>query len=475
MVEETKRPLRRRRFGCILERKGSTGDVTSIEARYISPINGQRVSKRFAPGRRGDAEDWLETERSIVDLHRRGMMTWIPPRDRDGNTLTPKLTFGVFADGYVRRHRRKDGAEIAGSTLRNLRNDIKHLKEAFGDVKLAELTEELVTEWYYGPHPNGEWQFRSECIRLKMLLREACAPGSKGAPPLLAENPFTLPIPPEPEAGSSDIPPVTPDELYHIYNAMPGYTRLSVYLAACAGGMRIGEVCALRVDSFDLERKVMHVTGSVNHGPDDLGPSRVGETKTSNSVRTVVLPDLLVPLIREHLEHHDPSNPMFFQAKAGTVLSRSTLQSHMERARRKVGCEGVTFRTLRVTHATLFIQAGGTLREAMDQIGDQTEEVLVRHYLRSVPEHQRDVANRMAEEMAQADPALAIRMGLEPVGDREKKSEKAPEETSVSISPEAIAAALARLLLRYLGGAASDGPPAPSGPVADDAGGFATE
>lgn len=57
MVEETKRPLRRRRFGCILERKGSTGDVTSIEARYISPIDGQRVSKRFAPGRRGDAED----------------------------------------------------------------------------------------------------------------------------------------------------------------------------------------------------------------------------------------------------------------------------------------------------------------------------------------------------------------------------------------------------------------------------------
>lgn len=85
---------------------------------YISPINGQRVSKRFAPGRRGDAEDWLETERSIVDLHRRGMMTWIPPRDRDGNTLTPKLTFDVFADGYVRRpsqegRRRDRGLDVA--------------------------------------------------------------------------------------------------------------------------------------------------------------------------------------------------------------------------------------------------------------------------------------------------------------------------------------------------------------------------
>lgn len=338
MVEETKRPLRRRRFGCILERKGSTGDVTSIEARYISPINGQRVSKRFAPGRRGDAEDWLETERSIVDLHRRGMMTWIPPRDRDGNTLTPKLTFGVFADGYVRRHRRKDGAEIAGSTLRNLRNDVKHLKEAFGDVKLAELTEELVTEWYYGPHPNGEWQFRSECIRLKMLLREACAPGSKGAPPLLAENPFTLPIPPEPEAGSSDIPPVTPDELYHIYNAMPGYTRLSVYLAACAGGMRIGEVCGLMDMDFDLENKVLMIRRSVSHGADDLGPSRIGRLKTKGSRRTVPIPDMLIPLIRMHLEDRpDQSNHMFFQAKRGEILCQNTLRNHFMKARKAAG------------------------------------------------------------------------------------------------------------------------------------------
>ena len=251
-------------FWCILERKGSTGDVTSIEARYISPINGQRVSNVRAGqvGRcRGLARD--------REVDRRSAPSWDDDvdssRDRDGNTLTPKLTFGVFADGYVRRHRRKDGAEIAGSTLRNLRNDVKHLKEAFGDVKLAELTEELVTEWYYGPHPNGEWQFRSECIRLKMLLREACAPGSKGAPPLLAENPFTLPIPPEPEAGSSDNPPVMPDELYHIYNAMPGYTRLSVYLAACAGGMRIGEVCGLMDMDFDLENKVLMIRRSVSH------------------------------------------------------------------------------------------------------------------------------------------------------------------------------------------------------------------
>ena len=111
MVEETKRPLRRRRFGCILERKGSTGDVTSIEARYISPINGQRVSKRFAPGRRGDAEDWLETERSIVDLHRRGMMTWIPPRDPEADVR--RVRRRVCAPASQEGRRRDRGLDVA--------------------------------------------------------------------------------------------------------------------------------------------------------------------------------------------------------------------------------------------------------------------------------------------------------------------------------------------------------------------------
>ena len=50
MVEEAKRPLRRRRFGCILERKGSTGDVTSIEARYISMVSVCRNVSRRAGG-----------------------------------------------------------------------------------------------------------------------------------------------------------------------------------------------------------------------------------------------------------------------------------------------------------------------------------------------------------------------------------------------------------------------------------------
>ena len=218
-----------------------------------------------------------------------------------------------------------------------------------------------------------------------------------------------LPIPPEPEAGSSDIPPVTPDELYHIYNAMPGYTRLSVYLAACAGGMRIGEVCGLMDTDFDLENKVLMIRRSVSHGADDLGPSRIGRLKTKGSRRTVPIPDMLIPLIRMHLEDRpDQSNHMFFQAKRGEILCQNTLRNHFMKARKAAGRPDLQFRTLRVTHATRLMLDGSSLKETMDALGHVREETTLRHYLRAVPEHQREAAERTAAYLLSADPSLAI-------------------------------------------------------------------
>ncbi|WP_137658305.1 hypothetical protein [Bifidobacterium moukalabense] len=44
--------------------------------------------------------------------------------------------------------------------------------------------------------------------------------------------------------------------------------------------------------------------------------------------------------------------------------------------------------------------AGAPVRETMDEIGDQTMEVVLKHYARTIPEHRRLVVNRMAEAMA---------------------------------------------------------------------------
>ena len=62
---------------------------------------------------------------------------------------------------------------------------------------------------------------------------------------------------------------------------------------------------------------------------------------------------------------------------------------------------------------TLLMQNGGTIRETMDNIGDSTQEVVMRHYTRTVQEHQRQVVNRMAVGMTSESKTLQHILGVQ--------------------------------------------------------------
>lgn len=49
----------------------------------------------------------------------------------------------------------------------------------------------------------------------------------------------------------------------------------------------------------------------------------------------------------------------------------------------------------------------------MDNIGDSTQEVVMRHYTRTVQEHQRQVVNRMAVGMTSESEALQHILGVQ--------------------------------------------------------------
>lgn len=51
--------------------------------------------------------------------------------------------------------------------------------------------------------------------------------------------------------------------------------------------------------------------------------------------------------------------------------------------------------------------AGGTVRETMDKIGDGTMQMVVDHYTRTVPKHQREVVNQLAQSLVEEDAKLA--------------------------------------------------------------------
>lgn len=392
----------RRGFGSIVERENRDGYVTSLLARYQNPLDSsKRVTKSFGPDQWTLAAAWLDAEEDYLERCERGLDTWMSPADRERARQAAQVRFGDYVERWIAGYRRPDGGELAGSSKRNLRADCSHFLPSFADMTVREITPEDIKRWYDRPHPEGRHAFRRACQRFKAVLKAASTEGLDGSAPLRPDNPFIFPIPSVPESDRVRLRPLSRDELGKLYEAMPGYTRLSVYLSALAGGLRIGEVCALQRRDLDLDRLVLHVRHSVNRGPEDRGEARLSNTKTASSVRDVVIPAELVPLICEHMDRYCDPGPdaMLFKAKRTRVLTQNVLRKQFDTAKRAAGRPDIVFHTLRATHATLLILAGGTLREAMNQLGHTSTDVAIRHYQRAVDQHTKKVANDLAAGM----------------------------------------------------------------------------
>lgn len=360
------------------------------------------MQRQFKPWQELDARTWLEEERHLVDLHNKGIAEWKHPTQREKDKLNElkkqeqrHILFRDYVAQWESSYKLPNGEEIAGGTRRNLKLDIRHFITDFESLHLSEITPLKIEAWYDKPYPEGQWAFRRSCMRFKAILESATKPGLDGAEPLLQFNPFIFPIPPAPRSSRIDAPPVTPRELMLLAEAVPDYTRLSVFLSTLVGGPRCGELCGLRVMDIDLDGQTLHVRRSVNRGRTDRGEIRYSQTKTESSIRNVHIPDLLMPMIRRHLHDHCnmglPESPVFVPRRA-KIMSRTTLEEQFAKAHVKASRPDLTFQGLRASHATLLMLRGGTLREVMNELRHTSEKVAIRYYRLTVAEHQSKIS-----------------------------------------------------------------------------------
>ncbi len=408
---QVKRP--RSAWGTVIPRFRENGELIAWQVRYPNPLEpGKRVQRQFKPWQELDARTWLEEEKHLVDLHHKGISKWTHPTQRRKDKLNElreqqqrHILFRDYVTQWESNYKLSNGEEIAGGTRRNLKLDIAHFMPDFESLHLSEITPLKIKAWYDKPHPEGQWAFRRSCMRFKAILESATKPGLDGSAPLLQFNPFIFPIPPAPRSSRIDVPPVTPHELMLLAEAMPGYTRLSVFLSTLAGGLRCGELCGLCVRDIDLDNQTLHVRHSVNRGGTDRGEIQYSRTKTESSIRNVHIPDALMPMIRQHL--HDycdtclPDSPVFVPRRA-KIMSQTTLEEQFAKARMKAERPDLTFQGLRASHATLLMLRGGTLREVMNELGHTSEKVAIRYYQLTVAGHQSQIVDNLAQEFMNA-------------------------------------------------------------------------
>lgn len=357
---------RRRRFGKV--RKLPSG---RWQASFIGPV-GKRQTAPHTFATRTDADRWLAA--AELDLSRG---TWID----EGLASTPFLE---YAEQWLDDNRRL-GPRSRETHERNLR---LHL-EPLADVPVRSLTPALVRTWYATAMRGrgGNTSIDQSYRLLRAILNTAVREG------ILAKNPCQIP-----GAGSTRAkrrPVATPKQVAALAQEIPGPYKAAVVLAAW-GGLRRGEILALRRADLDLEAG----TVSVHRNQVELLASRSrfdAKPKTDAGYRTVALPPHVVPILREHLRTYAGATRLFVSSTGGPMPGDSLTQA-FSRARDRVGMEGFRFHDLRHTGQTLAASTGATLADLMKRLGHSSPAAAMR-YLHTV--------NGRDEAIAEALSAIA--------------------------------------------------------------------
>jgi integrase len=171
----------------------------------------------------------------------------------------------------------------------------------------------------------------------------------------------------------------------------PAYRAL-VFVGAY-GGLRIGELAALRRSRIDLHAGVVDVAETVN---ELKGRLAIGPPKTKASRRKVSLPAGMVDKLAEHLRHPGRPTDFVFRARGGQVLRISNFRQHVWRpAVIAANLDGLRIHDLRHTAVALWIAAGANPKEVSVRAGHTSVSFTLDRYGHLFPGHDAELRDRL--------------------------------------------------------------------------------
>ena len=173
---------------------------------------------------------------------------------------------------------------------------------------------------------------------------------------------------------------LTPGQVNDLATELTDRYKALVYLAAY-GGLRAGEIVALRVGSLDLGQLggTIAVTGAAS---EVRGRLVFGPTKTGRN-RSVAIPRFLSVMLSDHIDRYpSPDGFVFTAREGGPIRHRNFYRRHFRPAVASARTtaieddrdgeaipEGLRFHDLRHTCAALLIANGRHMEEVKDHLG----------------------------------------------------------------------------------------------------------
>jgi integrase len=174
-----------------------------------------------------------------------------------------------------------------------------------------------------------------------------------------------------------------------LVTALQSWRHGTVAMVALFGGLRLGEVLALRWNNVDLDRKTIHVREALEQTK-QFGV-RFKAPKSRAGRRDITLPDILVDALREHRKAQLelrmqlgagrlPDDALLFATIEARPLLPTRVSTSWGEFAQSIGMPEITFHSLRHTHASQLIDAGVDIATISKRLGHATPGITLSVY-----------------------------------------------------------------------------------------------
>ena len=164
--------------------------------------------------------------------------------------------------------------------------------------------------------------------------------------------------------------------------ADPTVTNVGILLSA-ATGIRIGELCALKWENINLEKKILTVRNTAqriqNIGGTTATKLVVTSPKSSSSVREIPLPEFIIPLLSKLKEN----NNCYLLSGTRSIVEPRVMQYRFKRILSELKLSDVSYHSLRHLFATNCIALGVDVKTLSEILGHSSVEITLNRYVHS--------------------------------------------------------------------------------------------
>lgn len=162
----------------------------------------------------------------------------------------------------------------------------------------------------------------------------------------------------------------------------PTLSNVGILLSA-ATGIRIGELCAMKWENINLEKRIMTVKNTVQRIKNIDGETAtklvVTSPKSSSSVREIPLPEFIVPL----LSSIKANNNCYLLSGTLSIVEPRVMQYRFKRILKELKLSDVSFHSLRHLFATNCIAIGVDVKSLSEILGHSGVEITLNRYVHS--------------------------------------------------------------------------------------------